>query len=125
MPEINTELARRLITGRKRDGRCTYDPQAKAEIVQACLQPGASVTRIGMQYGINANLLRTWMGERHVTTPARSTVAVKRAAPDAQFIALQIETSPTLPLAKQAVMMRVHVRLPNSMEFDLSETSPE
>ena len=65
------------------------------------------------------------MGERHVTTPARSTVAVKRAAPDAQFIALQIETSPTLPLAKQAVMMRVHVRLPNSVEFDLSEISPE
>ena len=60
MPEINTELARRLITGRKRDGRCTYDPQAKAEIVQACLQPGASVTRIGMQYGINANLLPRW-----------------------------------------------------------------
>ena len=123
MSEVNTELARRLVTGRKRDGRCTYDPQAKAEIVEQCLRPGASVARIGMQYGINANLLRTWMGKRHVTARARSAVAVKRAAPDAQFVALQIETSQALPLATQAVMIRVHVRLPNGVEFDLSETS--
>ena len=63
------------------------------------------------------------MGKRHVTARARSAVAVKRAAPDAQFVALQIETSQALPLATQAVMIRVHVRLPNGVEFDLSETS--
>ncbi len=123
MSEINTELARRLVTGRKRDGRCTYDPQAKAEIVQACLQPGASVARIGMQYGINANLVRSWIGKRHEAAGARSAVAVKRAAPDAHFVALQIGTSQAQPLAAQAMMVRLHVRLPNGVEFDLSETS--
>ena len=90
MSEINTMLARRLVTGRKRDGRCTYDPQAKAEIVQACLQPGASVARIGMQYGINANLVRSWIGKRQQAARVRSAVAVKRGAPDAHFVALQI-----------------------------------
>ena len=123
MSEVNTELARRLVTGRKRDGRCTYDPQAKAEIVEQCLRPGASVARIGMQYGINANLLRSWIGKRQEAAGARSTVAVKRAVPDAQFVALQIEASQTQPLARQALMVRLHVRLPNGVEFDLSETS--
>lgn len=60
MSEISTELFT-LVTGRKLDGRCTYDPQAKVEIVQACLQPGVSVAKIGMQCGINANLLRKWI----------------------------------------------------------------
>jgi transposase len=87
MSEIDTELASWLVTGRKRDGRCTYDPQAKAEIIEQCLRPGASVSRIGMLYGINANLLRTWMGKRHVSAHAKSALAVKRAPHEAQFVA--------------------------------------
>lgn len=123
MSEINTELASRLVTGRKQDGRCIYDPQAKAEIVQHCLRPGASVARIGMLYGINANLLRTWIGKRQVSAPAKSALTVKRVPPLAQFVALQIETPQVPPMAVQAVMVRLHVRLPNGVEFDLSETS--
>jgi transposase len=119
MSEIDTELASRLVTGRKRDGRCTYDPQAKAEIIEQCLRPGASVSRIGMLYGINANLLRTWMVKRHVSAHAKSALTVKRAPHDAQFFALQIQA----PAAVQAVSVRLHVRLPNGVEFDISETS--
>ncbi len=123
MSEIDTELASRLVTGRKRDGRCTYDPQAKAEIVQLCLRPGASVARIGMLYGINANLIRTWMGKRHATAQVKPALTVKRAPPEAQFVALQIEAPKARPVAIQAVSVRLHVRLPNGVEFDLSETS--
>jgi transposase len=125
MSEIDTELASRLVTGRKRDGRCTYDPQAKAEIVEQCLQPGASVARIGMQYGINANLLRTWMGKRHVSAQAKTALAVKRAPAEVQFVALQIEAPKAQPAVIQAVPARLHVRLPNGVAFDLSETSLE
>lgn len=39
MSEIDAEVVRRLVTGRKNDGRAVYDPQAKAEVVRACLQP--------------------------------------------------------------------------------------
>ena len=120
MSEINTELAGRLVTGRKRDGRRSYDRQAKAELVQACLQPGASVARIGMQYGINANLLRSWIDKHHQAAQARPTEAERRVAPGAQFVALQIETSKA-SVAAQAVMLRLHVRLPNGVEFDLGE----
>ncbi len=61
MSEIDTEVVGRLVTGRKNDGRAVYDPQAKAEVVRACLKPGVSVARIALQCGINANLLRRWI----------------------------------------------------------------
>ncbi len=112
MSEINTELASRLVTGRKRDGRCTYDPKAKAEIVQACLQPGVSVARIGMQYGINANLLRSWIGKRHKAGSVQLAGSVRRVDPSPVFVPLQIETAKAHPAAAQAVMLRLHVRLP-------------
>src|SRR5690606_5850384 len=61
MSGIDAEVVRRLVTGRKNDGRAVYDPQAKAEVVRACLKPGVSVARMALQCGINANLLRRWI----------------------------------------------------------------
>ena len=125
MSEISTELLSRLVTGRKLDGRCTYDPQAKVEIVQACLQPGVSVAKIGMQCGINANLLRKWIGERRRVVVARSVVPVSRAVADAAFVPLQLETVKAKSVTVPAVMVRLHVRLANGVAFDLSEASPD
>jgi len=62
MKEHNTRLSRPLIVGHGRDGRCLYDPEAKRELVEVCLQPGISVAKVALEYGINANLLRKWMG---------------------------------------------------------------
>ncbi len=62
MKEHNTRLSRPLIVGHGRDGRCLYDPEAKRELVEACLQPGISVAKVALEFGINANLLRKWMG---------------------------------------------------------------
>ncbi len=61
MTEQISELKERLVVGRKQDGRCCYDPQAKRELIEAGLQPGVSVAKLALAYGINANLLRTWM----------------------------------------------------------------
>lgn len=83
-----TELSKRLVVGHKRDGRSCYDKEAKRELIEACLQPGVSVARMGLQHGINANLLRTWItryrrqraltvgrpaSEMSTTAPGRST----------------------------------------------------
>lgn len=62
MKEHNTRLSRPLIVGHGRDGRCLYDPEAKRELVEVCLQPGISVAKVALEYGLNANLLRKWMG---------------------------------------------------------------
>ena len=63
MTEHNTELLRPLVVGRKRDGRNCYDPVAKRELIEACLRPEVSVARLAMQHGVNANLLRSWIGQ--------------------------------------------------------------
>jgi len=62
MKEHNVRLSRPLIVGHGRDGRCLYDPEAKRELVEVCLQPGISVAKVALEYGINANLLRKWIG---------------------------------------------------------------
>jgi transposase len=54
MTEDIESIAKRLVIGNKRDGRCIYDAQAKHALVQACLQPGVSLARIARQCGINA-----------------------------------------------------------------------
>ena len=44
-----------------RDGRRRYEPSWKARLVAACLEPGVSVSRLALDHGINANLLRKWI----------------------------------------------------------------
>jgi transposase len=55
MTDITSELKGRLIVGRKQDGRCVYDPQAKRELIEACMAPGVSVARLALDYGLNVN----------------------------------------------------------------------
>ncbi len=63
MTERDTDLKSRLIVGYKRDGRACYDRQAKQELIAASLRPGVSVARLALDHGINANLLRKWIGK--------------------------------------------------------------
>jgi len=125
MSENRTELAKRLVIGRKRDGRCRYDAQAKAEIVQMCLRRGASVSRIAMQYGINANLVRAWISKAQPEVGTRSGVRVNGAIGEASFVALPIQMPEPQRVASQVAMVRVQVRLPNGVAFDVSETRIE
>ena len=41
----------------------TYTPQFKAELVAACMQPGASIAALALRHGMNANVLHRWCKE--------------------------------------------------------------
>jgi transposase-like protein len=41
----------------------TYTRQFQAELVVACQQPGASISAIALQHGMNANVLHRWLKE--------------------------------------------------------------
>ena len=41
----------------------TYTAQFKAELVAACLTPGASVAALALQHGMNTNVLHRWLKE--------------------------------------------------------------
>ena len=119
------ELARRLLVRRKSDGRGVYDEGAKAELVAACGKPGASVSRLARQCGINANQLSRWVRE-HNERHQRSVVA--NASAHEVFVAVPVAvptpTCPTMPAAvenAQTERMNLQARLPNGVVFDLRE----
>ena len=77
MTERAVELVPDLIRGQARDGRCKYDPSAKAELVRRCLQPGVSVAAMALAHGVNANLVRRWI---MLALRDRTSVRAPRAA---------------------------------------------
>ena len=41
--------------------RSSYPKSFKAQVVQECLQLGATVSSVAISHGINANVIRKWM----------------------------------------------------------------
>lgn len=41
----------------------TYSREFKAEMVSACLRPGASVAALALSHGMNANVVHRWLKE--------------------------------------------------------------
>ncbi len=41
--------------------RSSYPKPFKAQDVQECLQPGATVSSVAISHGINANVIRKWL----------------------------------------------------------------
>ncbi|ATG92627.1 transposase [Methylomonas koyamae] len=100
MKEQTTRLSRPLIAGHGRDGRCLYDPEAKRELVRICLQPGLSVAKIALEHGINANLLRKWIGlyQEAGASVRHGTLALPTFPPtSAQLAGLSTRTSSAQP----------------------------
>jgi transposase len=114
------ELARRLVVGHKSDGRSVYDEKAKAELVAACDRPGASVSRLARECGVNANQLSRWVREH--SQRGQRAVAVS-AAPREAFVAVPIEAPmPTVVSdGPTTVRMCLQARLPNGVVVDLRE----
>jgi transposase len=123
MSDSMQELARRLVVGHKSDGRCVYDETAKAELVGACARPGASVSRLARECGVNANQLSRWVREQ--SQRRQRAVAVSPAARDA-FVAMPIEAAAPMPTndSSTAARMCLHARLPNGVVLDLRELDP-
>lgn len=122
MSDDMEELARRLVVGRKSDGRSVYDEAAKAELVAACGRPGVSVSRLARECGINANQLSRWVREH--SERRQLAVAVSRADGEA-FMAVPIQTAAPVPMptSDSPTVARVclQARLPNGVVVDLRE----
>lgn len=149
MTEQYAELRRRLVVGRKSDGRGVYDESAKKELIVACLKQGVSVARMAMEHGVNTNLLRTWIAAYQRRSAQVSAGDIARTQ-DAAFVAvhvegeqdpLQRERAVAVPavahtpatavavipnessLAAPTPMVGLQVRLPNGVQLDLGGTS--
>ncbi len=110
-----TELKQRLVVGRKQDGRCCYDPQAKRELIEACFLPGVSVAKLALAHGINANLLRTWM-TKHQRQSLPGVLVRSSAATPSPFIPVAPVSAHRSPITSSALA----ARLPNGIRLEWS-----
>lgn len=83
--------------GRRRRRR--HSAAFKAQLVQACRQPGVSSAAVALANGLNANLLRRWVNDSEQAGLAGATVMSKLAAAHAasKFVPLQLPAP--VPLA--------------------------
>lgn len=110
MMENKSRLSRSLVVGQRSNGRCRYDPEAKRELVEACLRPGVSIARMALEHGINANLLRKWINqyrENSGSVPPSTPATLSAFAP---------VLSMAMPKPVQAA---VNVALPNGVKLEL------
>ncbi|MDD1622855.1 MAG: transposase [Methylococcaceae bacterium] len=118
--ENKSRLSRSLVVGHRSNGRCRYDPEAKQELVEACLQPDVSVARMALEHGINANLLRKWINQYR-----ENSSAVPPSTP-----AMLSAFAPVLSMAvPKPVEATLNVALPNGVKLelqgvDLTDLSP-
>ena len=124
MTDDLAELKRRLVVGHKSDGRSLYDGQAKSELVALCLQPGASVSRLAREFGVNANQLSRWLRERgHGSRPRAAIARVVPRSP--AFVAVPVVQTPAASGAEVApAALQLQARLPNGVSVDLRGVEP-
>lgn len=113
------DLKRRLVVGHKSDGRSVYDEAAKSELVALCRQPGASVSLLARECGVNANQVSRWLREHGFGGRTRKVTAV---VPAPAFVAVAVQpASPVKTYSDEdtVAVMDVQARLPNGVAIDL------
>ncbi|XKM37783.1 IS66-like element accessory protein TnpA (plasmid) [Rhizobium ruizarguesonis] len=74
-----------------RDGRRRYDPASIDRLVAACLEPGVSVSRLALEHGVNANLVRKWI---------KKAQQVRSGPVASAFIPVQLAADGNLPVQR-------------------------
>ncbi|WP_407732872.1 IS66-like element accessory protein TnpA [Pseudomonas citronellolis] len=81
--------------------RRSYPKSFKAQVVDECIQPGASVAGVALSHGLNANLVHKWIRCQQAQLPA---------APSS-FIPIPLV--PNLPATPNAADMAIQIAIPH------------
>ena len=107
-------------------GKRTFEPEGKRRLIEACRQPGVSLSGMALKAGINANQLRKWIRQserREVTKRSLPVfvpiVAVADATPSAAVkpSMRHDSLSPAHPAVPEA---RLTAHLPNGVTVELA-----
>ena len=107
-------------------GKRTFEPEGKRRLIEACHQPGVSLSGMALKAGINANQLRKWIRQserREVTKRSLPVfvpiVAVADATPSAAVKPpmRHDSLSPAHPAVPEA---RLTAHLPNGVTVELA-----
>ncbi len=124
------------------NGKRSFDPDGKRRLVEACLQPGASLSGFALKAGVNANQLRKWV-EIYRRANVVSVLPTPIEAEASAFVPVVtiengmpalIETPPeSLPACRESPpapavaqsRARLSVRLPSGIAIDLECSSQD
>ncbi len=98
-------LVEDLIESMGLDGRRVYSAAGKRALVERALEPGVSVSRLALDHGVNANLLRKWIRAYQGSgiRSARRGVSLPGLLPVVTSVAAD-GSSPSLPSSVPASM---------------------
>ena len=65
-----------------------YSPELKTQVVKECRQSGASIAKVALSHGINANIVHRWLHE-----DSRAALLLRAQS----FIPLSLDNAPTPP----------------------------
>lgn len=84
--------------------RSSYPKPFKAQVVQECLLPGATVSSVAIAHGINANVIRKWLPlYRHASVAALPAFVPLKASLKRSSEALAIIE---IPLGEQSIAVK-------------------
>ena len=87
----------------KRETRRKHDAELKRQVLAECAEPGASVARVALSHGLNANLVHKW--RRHAAG------AVRPAAAQRSEVFVPVDLTPSAAAAVVAVAdIRIELR---------------
>ncbi|MPW11294.1 transposase [Paraburkholderia sp. CNPSo 3155] len=107
-------------------GKRSFDPMDKRRLIEACLQPGASLSGLALRAGVNANQLRKW-----VRLHQQSNAPVSEGLPCAFVPVVAIDDGTSVPAARHArepervhlssrvpTPVRLAAQLPNGVKLE-------
>jgi transposase len=82
--------------------RRKHDAELKQQVLAECAEPGASVARVALSHGLNANLVHKW--RRHAAGAARP------AAPQRSEVFVPVAVTPSAAAAAAPADIRIELR---------------
>lgn len=81
--------------------RRRHSPEFRAAVIEACRQPGVSVSAVALANGLNANMLRKWVNDaeqadRRAPAGSMELTRCAPAEPSTGFVPLQLP-APSVP----------------------------
>jgi len=98
--------------------RRRYGAELKAQILAECAAPGASVAKVAMSYGINANLVHGW--RKQAREAGAVTVAEQFAPVAVAPVVPQVADERTIEVELRRGGIAVKLSWPMSASMDLS-----
>lgn len=104
-------------------GKRSFDPVDKRRLIEACLQPGATLSGLALKAGVNANQLRKWVESRATERPCAFVPVV--AVDDRSTVPAPVPATRPAPIeasqrpSRSAAAVRLAAHLPNGVKLEI------